>query len=63
METRPPGELLQIYLEKRANLVRFFAARLGSVAAAEDLLQELYLKIATLDDAASVQVKPISVSV
>lgn len=33
-------------MERRANLVRFFAARAGSRAAAEDLAQELYLKIA-----------------
>jgi len=39
--------LLDIYLERRANLVRFFAARTGSPAAAEDLAQELYLKLAS----------------
>ena len=33
-------------MARRANLVRFFAARTGSAAAAEDLVQELYLKIA-----------------
>jgi RNA polymerase sigma-70 factor (ECF subfamily) len=38
--------LLDVYLERRANLVRFFAARTGSPAAAEDLAQELYLKLA-----------------
>jgi RNA polymerase sigma-70 factor (ECF subfamily) len=38
--------LVRAYLEKRANLVRFLAARTGSQAAAEDLAQELYLKIA-----------------
>ncbi|THD80669.1 MAG: RNA polymerase sigma factor [Phenylobacterium sp.] len=38
--------LVRTYLEKRANLVRFFAARCGSPAAAEDLAQELYLKLA-----------------
>ena len=43
------SDLLQLYLEKRPSLVRFFAARLGSVAAAEDLVQELYLKLAALD--------------
>jgi RNA polymerase sigma-70 factor (ECF subfamily) len=45
----PPPEadaLLRAYLEGRANLVRFLAARAGSQAAAEDLAQELYLKIA-----------------
>jgi RNA polymerase sigma-70 factor (ECF subfamily) len=38
--------LVRAYLEKRANLIRFFAGRTGSRAAAEDLAQELYLKIA-----------------
>lgn len=38
--------LLDVYLERRPNLVRFFAARTGSQAAAEDLAQELYLKLA-----------------
>jgi len=33
-------------MDRRANLVRFFAARTGSQAAAEDLAQELYLKLA-----------------
>jgi RNA polymerase sigma factor (sigma-70 family) len=42
------------YLERRANLVRFLAARAGSVAAAEDLAQELYLKIAGRDPAGEV---------
>lgn len=40
---------MSLYLEKRANLVRFFAARLGSVALAEDLAQDLYLKVATVE--------------
>lgn len=42
-ETDDP--LLAEYLARRANLVRFFAARSGSEAAAEDLAQELYLKL------------------
>lgn len=45
----PPSDddpLLAVYLERRRNLVRFLAARAGSVAAAEDLAQELYLKLA-----------------
>jgi RNA polymerase sigma factor (sigma-70 family) len=33
-------------MARRPNLVRFFAARTGSQAAAEDLAQELYLKLA-----------------
>lgn len=38
-------ELVAVYLAKRAALVRFFAARTGSMASAEDLAQELYVKI------------------
>lgn len=41
--------LLGLYEEKRANLVRFFAARLGSRAEAEDLIQDLYLKISGIE--------------
>ncbi|WP_374471111.1 RNA polymerase sigma factor [Phenylobacterium sp.] len=41
----PEDPLLQAYLVRRAHLVRFFAARVGA-AAAEDLAQELYLKLA-----------------
>ena len=42
--------LLAAYFEKRANLVRFFAARTGSLAAAEDLAQDLYLKLIARED-------------
>ena len=45
----PTDPLIEIYLERRANLVRFFAGRTGSLALAEDLAQELYVKIATRD--------------
>lgn len=45
----PTDPLIEIYLERRANLVRYFAARTGSLAVAEDLAQELYLKIAGRD--------------
>jgi RNA polymerase sigma factor (sigma-70 family) len=41
--------LLGLYEEKRANLVRFFAARLGSRAEAEDLVQDLFIKISGMD--------------
>jgi RNA polymerase sigma-70 factor (ECF subfamily) len=39
--------LVATYLEHRPMLVRMFAARLGSPAAAEDLVQEIYVRIAT----------------
>lgn len=41
--------LLRLYEEKRANLVRFFSARLGSRAEAEDLIQDLYIKISGVE--------------
>src|SRR5438105_4125307 len=46
--------LLALYLEKRANLIRFLAARTGSLAMAEDVAQELYLKLASRGDSAEV---------
>jgi RNA polymerase sigma-70 factor (ECF subfamily) len=46
--------LLAVYLERRTNLVRFLTARAGSVAVAEDLAQELYLKLAGRDRSAEV---------
>jgi RNA polymerase sigma factor (sigma-70 family) len=38
--------LVEAYMARRPNLIRFFAARTGSQAAAEDLAQELYLRLA-----------------
>jgi RNA polymerase sigma-70 factor (ECF subfamily) len=38
--------LLAVYLERRAELVRYFRVRLRSEAAAEDLVQDMYLKVA-----------------
>src|SRR5665213_2023619 len=45
------ASLVAVYLDKRADLRRFFAARLGSVEAAEDLVQEIYLKLVAADAA------------
>ena len=42
--------MVRLYGEKRANLVRVFAARLRSVAEAEDLIQDLFLKVQALGD-------------
>jgi RNA polymerase sigma-70 factor (ECF subfamily) len=52
---RPTDPLIEIYLDRRQNLVRFFAARTGSMAVAEDLAQELYVKIATRDTAVTAE--------
>ncbi len=43
-----PSEIIALYLERRASLVRIFAAKLGSAAAAEDLVQDIYLKLGAL---------------
>jgi len=37
--------LIALYLERRADLVRFFTLRLGSPTAAEDLVQDMYLRL------------------
>ena len=44
-----PNELLDAYLSKRDDLVRFFTARLRSANAAEDLIQDLYIRLASLE--------------
>src|ERR1700744_4830345 len=44
-----PSELLDAYMSRRDDLVRFFAARLRSMTAAEALVQDLYVRVAALD--------------
>lgn len=51
----PENQLLATYLEKRGNLVRGFAARLGSLQAAEDLAQDLYFKVLAIKSDEGVQ--------
>jgi RNA polymerase sigma-70 factor (ECF subfamily) len=48
-------QLLAAYLDKRADLVRFLTARLSSVAAAEDVVQDLYVRLASQALAAPVE--------
>ena len=40
-----PPPLIAAYLRKRADLVRFFTLRMRSAALAEDLVQDLFLKL------------------
>ena len=47
--------LLATFLEKRESLVLFLAARLRSMATAEDLIQDLYLKVAAIEPDAEVR--------
>lgn len=42
--------LIEAYLDRRADLVRFFTLRLRSDAAAEDLVQEIYVRLARVAD-------------
>ncbi|HTI66020.1 MAG TPA: sigma-70 family RNA polymerase sigma factor [Caulobacteraceae bacterium] len=46
--------LVASYVEHRPMLVRLFSARTGSAAAAEDLVQDIYVRIADLDGDAPV---------
>lgn len=57
-QTRPPtpspsqaSTLVALYLEKRPDLIRFFTARTGSAAEAEDIVQDMYLKVSRAGDA------------
>ena len=45
-----PQSIVNLYLELRPSLVRFFAARTGGWSSAEDLVQELYLKALRQDE-------------
>jgi RNA polymerase sigma factor (sigma-70 family) len=50
----PRGALLAAYLARRGDLVRFFTARMKSAAAAEDLIQDLYVRLASFNTASEV---------
>ncbi len=43
--------LMTLYLAKRSDLVRFFTARTSSPSEAEDIVQDIYLKLSGVDDA------------
>lgn len=46
----PPGsDLMQAYMARRDDLVRYFAGRLRSREAAEDLIQDLYVRLSALE--------------
>lgn len=48
-QDRAHGPLLEAFLEKRESLLLFLAARTRSMSAAEDLVQDLYLKVASVE--------------
>jgi RNA polymerase sigma factor (sigma-70 family) len=47
--------LIGLYLERRADLVRFFTVRLRSAAAAEDLVQDIYVRLSGIDEPVELQ--------
>jgi len=49
LASEPEHALIPVYLEQRDALARFLRARLGSDTDIQDLLQDLYLKIVSLD--------------
>ena len=49
------ASLIALYLERRVDLVRFFTARLRSAAAAEDLVQDIYVRLSGLDGGVEIQ--------
>jgi len=49
------SSLIALYLERRADLVRFFTVRLRSAAAAEDLVQDIYVRLSGVEPGADIQ--------
>ena len=47
--------MLEVYLRKRADLIRFFTRRTGSADAAEDIVQEVYLKLRAVPAGEAIQ--------
>ncbi len=48
-------ELVSVYIDLRPTLVRYFSAKTGSVSAAEDIVQEIYVKICSERNAADIR--------
>jgi RNA polymerase sigma-70 factor (ECF subfamily) len=51
IESEDGQSLVETYLSRRPDLVRFFTQRLRSAAAAEDLVQDIYVRLAAQDGA------------
>jgi RNA polymerase sigma-70 factor (ECF subfamily) len=50
-----PPPLIAAYMRKRADLVRFFTLRTGSAATAEDVVQDLFVKISEMETPADLR--------
>ena len=55
MQEDARSSLIALYLERRADLVRFFTVRLRSAAAAEDLVQDIYVRLSGVEPGADIQ--------
>ena len=55
MDQDAKSTLIATYLERRTDLVRFFTLRLRSTSAAEDLVQEIYVRLAGVETAGDIQ--------
>jgi RNA polymerase sigma factor (sigma-70 family) len=60
VESKAVAAHLAAYLDRRAALIRFFALRTGSPTAAEDIVQEIYLKLQAMDPDAAAEVRNIA---
>lgn len=47
--------LIELYLERRLDLIRFFTLRLRSASAAEDLVQDIYVRLSSAAHATDIQ--------
>lgn len=57
MASSAKDQLLAVYLERRPALVRSFAARTGSRERAEDVVQDLYVRLQSLTEVAAAEVQ------
>ena len=55
MQADGRSSLIALYLERRPDLVRFFTLRLRSPAAAEDLVQDIYVRLSGMEQPADIQ--------
>ena len=51
------AELLAVYLDRRPALVRFFTARTGSEDRAEDIVQDIYVRVDAMTEASAEAVR------
>ena len=57
MASSAKDELFAVYLERRQALVRSFAARTGSTDRAEDVVQDIYVRLQALTEASAAEVQ------